>query len=94
MNAKTRMSAKGQVVIPKDVRDRLRLQAGEVLEVVETANGVMLRRISDRPRISHDEFERRLAPIRALYKGPPVSIEDMNMGIDQALHERAKRKGW
>lgn len=89
------MSAKGQVVIPKDVRDRLHLKAGDTLEVTETVNGVTLRRVEDRPRITLEEFNRRLAPIRARFEGrSPVTIEEMNHAIDEALRERAKRKGW
>jgi AbrB family looped-hinge helix DNA binding protein len=35
MNLQTTVSSKDQVVIPKDVRDRLKITAGERLEVVE-----------------------------------------------------------
>jgi AbrB family looped-hinge helix DNA binding protein len=50
MNAQTKLSAKGQVVIPKDVRDRLHWQQGQALEVVETSEGVLLKQPSLRPR--------------------------------------------
>jgi AbrB family looped-hinge helix DNA binding protein len=44
MTAMTKVSAKGQVVIPKDVRDRLRWPQGTELEVVDGPAGVMLRK--------------------------------------------------
>lgn len=39
----TRMSARGQVVIPKEVRRRLGIEQGQVLEVSEVEGGVLLR---------------------------------------------------
>lgn len=85
------MSAKGQIVIPKDVRDRLRLRAGDKLEIVESATGVTLKRMDDRPRITMEELEERLRPIRESYKGPPVTIEEMNRAIDEGWAESAGR---
>ena len=74
MNAFTRMSAKGQVVIPKDVRDRLALAPGAELEVFETGDGVYLRRPRRRETITMEEAQARFAKI-IRYDGPPVSIE-------------------
>lgn len=75
------MSEKGQVVIPKDVRDRLRLSAGDRLEVVERPDGVLLRK--RKTAKTGESFEEITARIRARvkYDGPPVSIEDMNRSI-------------
>ena len=83
MNAQTRMSGKGQVVIPKDVRDRLRLAPGDTLEVVERPDGVLLRKpVSSKSGETFDESTARLRA-RINYTGPPVSIEEMNESIDQ-----------
>ncbi len=84
MNAQTRISAKGQVVIPKDVRDRMSWSEGERLDVIETSCGVLLRRHDMRRRITVEEFKRLVPP----HDGPAVSLEEMNEGIDQALQER------
>ena len=80
MNARTTMSAKGQVVIPKDVRDALGLKPGQALDVVQTAGGVMLRPVAPK---SGRSFEEITAEIRARikYDGPPVSIEDMHQSL-------------
>jgi AbrB family looped-hinge helix DNA binding protein len=89
MNAQTRMSAKGQVVIPKSVRERLRWDQGADLEVIETAEGVLLRsRRPERERLTIEEFRRRMPK----YEGPPASLEDMNQAIDRAMAERWTRK--
>jgi AbrB family looped-hinge helix DNA binding protein len=85
MNAETKMSAKGQVVIPKHLRDQLDWRPGTELEVEESADGVLLRAKRDpRRRISYEEFER----LRPKYDGPVVSIEEMNQAI---LDEAARR---
>lgn len=77
MNARTTLSAKGQVVIPKDVRDRLKLAPGDKLDVVERPDGVLLRK---QPAKTGEDFDTITKRIRALvnYTGPVVSIEEMN----------------
>jgi AbrB family looped-hinge helix DNA binding protein len=85
MNAETKMSAKGQVVIPKHLRDRLDWVTGTELEIEESADGVLLRTKRDpRRRITVEEFER----LRPKYDGPVISIEEMNQAI---LDEAARR---
>lgn len=80
MNARTTLSAKGQVVIPKDVRERLKLAAGDRLEVVERTDGVLLRRLTVK---SGDGFEAITQRVRARidYRGPVVSTEEMDAAI-------------
>ena len=89
MNAKTTMSAKGQVVIPKDVREELGLHPGQALDVVKMNGGVFLRPVTQKSGRSFDEI---LREIRSLYKheGPPVSIEEMNAAVDQMFRETWK----
>jgi AbrB family looped-hinge helix DNA binding protein len=85
MNAQTKMSAKGQVVIPKAVRDRLRWKEGASLEVVETGSGVLLRPSgAKRERLSIEEFRRRHPP----QPGPRLTLEQMDEAV---LQEAARR---
>lgn len=53
--ARTRVSTKGQVILPKSVRDRLQWVPGTELSVEETAEGVLLRRSAQRPATSLDQ---------------------------------------
>lgn len=80
MNAPINVSSKGQIVIPKDVRDRLNIRAGDQLDIVERPDGVLLRKQALK---SGKSFEECMAIIRGAikYDGPPVSIEDMNASI-------------
>ena len=85
MNAQTKLSAKGQVVIPKAVRDRLCWEEGAALEVIERGDGVLLRAAQpQRERITMEEFRKRVPP----YEGPPLSLEDMDKAV---LDEAARR---
>lgn len=89
MNAHTKLSAKGQIVIPKAVRERLKWSQGDDLEIVETAGGILLvPRSRHRERITIEEFRKRVRP----HEGPTVSLEEMQRGIDEAMAERWKRK--
>lgn len=91
MTAQTRVSAKGQVVIPKEVRERLRLVPGRVLDVIETADGVLLRpQAEPRERISVDEGLRRIRAILGP-AGPRLSIEEMNEIIREGWKDAARR---
>jgi len=74
MNARTRISSKGQVVIPKAIRDALHLKAGETLEVTCEGRRIVLETSAPNfQKIPYDEFKRRVPA----YSGRPVSIEDM-----------------
>lgn len=88
MNAKTKMSAKGQVVIPKGVRDELGLTPGQSLDVIKMGRGVLLRPAFKKSGRSREEI---LASIRSQvkYDGPPVTIEEMNEAINEYWRQRA-----
>jgi len=54
--ATTKMSSKGQVVIPEDVRSRLGLEAGEQFVVVGDKDVVILKRIAPPSMRDFDEL--------------------------------------
>lgn len=81
MTAHTRLSAKGQIVIPKDVRDRLGWTQGSDLEVVETAGGVLLRRPPGRGKLSVLEAAEQLRT-RFQYTGPPIPVERLSWSAE------------
>lgn len=76
MTAQTRLSAKGQVVIPKDVRDRLGLAEGTVFDVIERGDEVVLRVPRRRRMLTVEEAEARIRAVVA-YQGPRISEEDI-----------------
>jgi AbrB family looped-hinge helix DNA binding protein len=89
MNAITTVSSKGQVVIPKDVRDRLKLEPGTALEVIESAGGLFLKVASPIPKRSFEECE---ALVRKAidYKGPRYSDDEEKAAIADMFRNNQK----
>ena len=81
MTAQTKLSAKGQIVIPKDVRDRLGWPQGSELEVIETAEGVLLRKPRTRHKLSVTEATAQLRKV-IHYKGPPLPVEKLSWSAE------------
>ena len=82
--ARTRLSSKGQVIIPKAVRERHGWQPGVELEVEDRGDVVILRPVRLFPPTTIEEVYGCLK-----YDGPPVTIEQMDEGI-----EREMRRMW
>jgi len=85
MVATTRLSTKGQVVLPKSVRDAKNWPSGTELEVVPHPEGVLLRTPAVAKRYTLDDLFGFLK-----YEGPPVSVEDMNIGVDEMFRREWK----
>ena len=81
MSAFTRVSEKGQVVVPKAARERLGWHAGTELEIVESVDAITLRPRRSEGRIGIDEAMARLRDIYR-HKGPPLSVEALNWSVD------------
>ena len=80
----TRLSSKGQVVLPRTTRARRNWPVGTELEVIDTDDGVLLRPLSPfKPTRVQDVAG------MASYRGPRRSIEDMDRAV---LEEAAKHK--
>jgi AbrB family looped-hinge helix DNA binding protein len=89
MNAETKVSAKGQVVIPKAVRDELAWPEGTRLRVETVGGAVTLRPIrSRRGTLTVADFVAR----RPKYEGPPLSLEEMDALTTQAMRKRFKKE--
>jgi len=74
--ATTTLSTKGQVIIPKEIRERRGWAAGLTLEVEERGDGVVLRPARALPRTMVDDLLGCLP-----YKGRPKTIAEMEAGI-------------
>lgn len=74
--SKVRLSTKGQLVIPKEIRERHGWTAGAELVFEDMGDRVVLRQWEDVP-------ETRLEDLIGCtgYKGPAKSLEEMEAGI-------------
>lgn len=82
----TTVSTKGQVILPKAVRDRRRWSAGTKLEVEERPEGVLLKSARFFPETTVDQVAGS-----AGYKGPPLTLEQMDAGVMAEARRRARR---
>jgi AbrB family looped-hinge helix DNA binding protein len=92
MNMQAKFSAKGQIVIPKDVRERYRFATGQIVEVVETPDGVLLKTpVAGKAATVEDA----LAKVRAAvdYSGPRMDEIDWNAGIARAVDAKWAKRG-
>lgn len=81
----TVVSTKGQVILPKTIRERMRWSAGTKLTVEETADGVLLKARPIFPETTLDEV---FGSMR--YDGPALSLEDMDAAVMREAKRRAR----
>lgn len=81
----TKVSTKGQVILPKAVREHRRWGAGTKLLVEDTEEGVLLRRAPLFAPTTVDEVFGTLS-----WKGKPKSLEEMNEGVMAEARRRAR----
>jgi len=87
MTVYIKLSSKGQVVLPKGMRDALKLEAGEQLAVTLKGRSIIMEAPpAPIERISYEEFRRRVPR----YRGPPASIEDMNRAVDEMFAKKGR----
>ena len=81
----TRVSTKGQVILPKAVRDHRRWSPGTRLLVEETEDGVLLRKA---PLFAPATIDRAFGMLP--WKGKPKSVEEMDEAVAAEARRRAR----
>jgi AbrB family looped-hinge helix DNA binding protein len=89
MNARVKISSKGQLVLPKAVRDAYRLDAGSEVEVEASGDVILLR---PRPKKVRKTYTLDEVAGFLKYEGPPVTIEDMDRAIEEEVRRRWNAK--
>jgi AbrB family looped-hinge helix DNA binding protein len=84
---RTRISTKGQVVLPKALRDRLGWAAGAELIVEEQPEGMLLRAAPKREATRVEDVFGRLGPVDRV-----VSVEEMHEAVLEEARQRWLRK--
>ena len=81
----TTVSTKGQVILPKTIREQREWAAGTRLIVEDTKEGVLLRRA---PLFAPTRMEDVFGSLKA--KGPARSIEEMDAAVAAEARRRAR----
>jgi AbrB family looped-hinge helix DNA binding protein len=82
----TRLSSKGQLIVPKSVRDARHWDAGTEFAVEEVAEGILLRPVKQFPVTQFDDVYGMLK-----YKGKPKTLRQMDNAIKKVIKERHAR---
>ncbi len=82
----TRISSKGQVVLPKSLRESQRWESGTELAVEARDGGVFLRTLQPFPGTTMDRVFGCLK-----YKGKPKSVADMDRAVAKETRRRRGR---
>jgi AbrB family looped-hinge helix DNA binding protein len=77
-----RLSTKGQLVIPREIRDRHGWAEGVELVLADQGDSVVLRSVRQFPETTLEELVGCTG-----YKGPALTLEDMEAGIARGAQE-------
>jgi AbrB family looped-hinge helix DNA binding protein len=81
-----RLSTKGQIILPIEIRRRRRWAAGTRLIVEDTPEGVLLKPAPLFERTRPEEVFGMLP-----HRGPPKTVEEMRAGIEAEVRRRHAR---
>jgi AbrB family looped-hinge helix DNA binding protein len=83
---KTRLSTKGQLILPKAIRDKRGWKPGMELDIEDRPEGVLVKPVEAKKKFTIDHWGSVLK-----YKGPPHTIEEMDAAIVKEVRRRHAR---
>lgn len=89
VTAITKVSAKGQIVIPKDLRERMSLKEGDTLLVYSTDSMLVIRKITRQETI----LSIIAKPVRERIKQLGITRSDVSKAIRQARRSEETKGG-
>jgi len=81
----TKLSSKGQVIIPKPLRSAHHWEAGQELVVIDMGDGILLK-----PKTPFPESSIRDVASCLKYKGKAKTLEDMDDAIKKGIEGKFK----
>jgi AbrB family looped-hinge helix DNA binding protein len=84
--ARSKLTSQGQISVPVDIRRKLGIGPGSILEWDEEGDKIVVRRSG---RFTSEDIHRALFPKQA---PKPRSVEDMKEGIRRRIRERHARR--
>jgi AbrB family looped-hinge helix DNA binding protein len=77
----TKMSSRGQVVLPQEIRDHKGLKEGEKFLVYTLDDSIVLKRIQGLETKNRDDFDKVFAELRKAAKQNGITREDVTQEI-------------
>ncbi len=90
VTALTRVSAKGQIVIPKDLREKLKLKEGDRLLVYSTDSMLVIRKVTKQESILSFITQ----PVRKKIKQLGITRKDVGKAILQARRSEKTKSSY
>jgi AbrB family looped-hinge helix DNA binding protein len=90
----TRLSTKGQIVLPKSIRTSRAWKAGTEFTVEETREGILLKPAATATITSLEQLDEALRPIRekvARLRKKPLTLKEMDESIAAEVRRRHAR---
>ena len=87
LRSSTTLTSKGQITLPKDIRDRLALKQGDRFEVAVGLDGSITLKREQSPSL-----DRGFGMLQRLAGRRPVSIAEMRAAVRAKKKQSAKRK--
>ncbi|MBL1275346.1 MAG: AbrB/MazE/SpoVT family DNA-binding domain-containing protein [Ectothiorhodospiraceae bacterium] len=81
----TKLSSKGQVIIPKPLRAAHHWEAGQELVVVDVGDGILLK-----PKTPFEETKIKDVASCLRFKGKTKTLEDMDVAISKGIMDKYK----
>ena len=86
----TRLSSKGQVIIPQSIRRTWRLENGQKFIIEETDKGILLRPV--KPVVfAKTTLQQAAGCLQSAYTGKPKTLEEMEAAIRQGIEAQYGR---
>jgi len=82
----TKLSSKGQIVVPKSIRDARHWRPGTKLVVEDVPGGVILKPAKPFAPTTYEQVEGFLK-----YRGRPKTLKEMDEGVTKMIRERHAR---
>ena len=85
----TKLSSKGQVIIPKEIRNRHHGEAGQEFKAIDTDDGILLRPASPFPETTLKDAVSCLS-----CSGKPKSLEDREEAVKKGARRMKHDRRW
>lgn len=85
----TRISSKGQIVIPKNIRDHMKIKEGDIFAIIGGDDSILLKKVYVPTK---EDFEETLEYGRRFAEEHEITRADVEKAIEEDRRERGGKK--